>query len=119
MHNHFCFPLATNRLKLSHIMTSFLYPLPQNGNNDLPARKQQEFRVMSYNILADSYAQEHRRELYSNVPNFALAWARRKSMIVKEVEEWEPDVVCFQEVDHYSDLEDALQRHGCVYCSIC
>jgi mRNA deadenylase 3'-5' endonuclease subunit Ccr4 len=73
---------------------------------------------MSYNILADQYAQEHMRELYSRVPRYALEWARRKCLIVREVEEWSPDIVCFQEVDHYTDLADALEQQGYAICSV-
>lgn len=67
---------------------------------------------MSYNILADQYAQVHLRELYSSVPRHTLEWGTRAALISKEVAHWAPDVVCFQEVDHYSHLESLLERHG-------
>lgn len=70
------------------------------------------FRVMTYNILADHYAQEHCRELYSAVPWVALEWSKRAEMIAKEVEHWSPDVVCFQEVDHFEHLKGLLKPHG-------
>lgn len=69
-------------------------------------------RVMSYNILADEYAQGHSRELYSSVPWQALQWKTRVSMIAREVAHWSPDIVCFQEVDHYQDLERLLRPYG-------
>lgn len=67
---------------------------------------------MSYNILADHYAQEHAQELYASVPWAALEWTSRADMIAKEVAHWNPDVVCFQEVDHYKHLQDLLKPHG-------
>ena len=67
---------------------------------------------MSYNILADQYAQEHSRDLYSSVPFRVLEWGTRAALISKEVAHWSPDVVCLQEVDHYRQLERLLERHG-------
>ena len=67
---------------------------------------------MTYNILADQYAQEHAEDLYSSVPWEALEWSSRAAMIAKEVAHWNPDVVCFQEVDHYTHLKALLKPHG-------
>jgi mRNA deadenylase 3'-5' endonuclease subunit Ccr4 len=67
---------------------------------------------MSYNVLADAYAQEHARELYSAVPWAALEWGARAGLIAREVAHWSPDVVCLQEVDHYPHLERLLKPHG-------
>lgn len=83
-----------------------------HGSSTFPIEKKWHFNVMSYNILADEYAKEHQRELYSTVPWSALDWNRRKSLIVKEVDQWKPDVVCLQEVDHYNELADALAKKG-------
>ncbi len=71
-----------------------------------------EIRIMSYNILADHYAQEHAQELYASVPWAALEWSSRADMIAREVAHWKPDVVCFQEVDHYKHLQALLKPHG-------
>ncbi|KAL4513210.1 hypothetical protein Ndes2437B_g08253 [Nannochloris sp. 'desiccata'] len=71
-----------------------------------------QLRIMSYNILADHYAQEHAQELYASVPWAALEWTSRADMIAKEVAYWNPDVVCFQEVDHYKHLQALLKPHG-------
>jgi mRNA deadenylase 3'-5' endonuclease subunit Ccr4 len=71
-----------------------------------------QVRIMSYNILADHYAQEHARELYASVPWAALEWSSRAAMIAKEVAHWNPDVVSFQEVDHYRHLQALLKPHG-------
>jgi mRNA deadenylase 3'-5' endonuclease subunit Ccr4 len=68
--------------------------------------------MMSYNILADSYAREYSKDLYSNVPWSVLAWDKRVRLVAKEVAHYKPDIVCFQEVDHYEHLRDLLQEHG-------
>lgn len=67
---------------------------------------------MSYNVLADAYAQEHARALYSAVPWAALEWGARAGLIAREVAHWSPDVVCLQEVDHYPHLARLLKPHG-------
>ena len=53
-------------------------------------------RVISYNILADHLAHEHSRELYNSSPRYALEWGYRGRLIVREIGEYLPDVVCLQ-----------------------
>ena len=87
----------------------------QLNNYNSPIHHDAEYphvRIMSYNILADHYAQEHAQELYASVPWAALEWTSRADMIAKEVAHWDPDVVCFQEVDHYKHLQALLKPHG-------
>ncbi len=83
------------------------YQTPSDQIHESP-----QVRIMSYNILADHYAQEHAQELYGSVPWAALEWSSRADMIAKEVAHWQPDVVCFQEVDHYTHLQALLKPHG-------
>ena len=68
--------------------------------------------VMSYNVLADAYANEHARELYSSVPDECLCWSSRSRLLEKEISHWSPDIVCLQEVDHFKDIERLLRPHG-------
>ncbi|GAB4817059.1 hypothetical protein N2152v2_004105 [Parachlorella kessleri] len=69
-------------------------------------------RVMSYNILADHLAHEHSRELYSSSPRYALEWGYRGRLIMREIGEYQPDVVCLQEVDHFRELQMGLEEQG-------
>lgn len=55
---------------------------------------------------------EHRRELYSRVPGWALDWKNRLKLLVEEVLHHSPDVLCLQEVDCMDDLREALQPTG-------
>ncbi|XP_069691663.1 2',5'-phosphodiesterase 12 isoform X1 [Periplaneta americana] len=59
------------------------------------------FRVVSYNILADLYADSDvaRKELYPYCPAYALSIDYRKQLIMKELLGYNADIICLQEVD--------------------
>ncbi|XP_033967569.1 protein angel homolog 1 [Pseudochaenichthys georgianus] len=78
-----------------------------------------DFTVMSYNILADDLLQAN-QELYTHCPLEVLDWSYRCSLLLEEIQEWEPDILCLQEVqeNHYhQQLYPALSQMGytCVY----
>lgn len=41
-------------------------------------------------------------------PNEALTWNHRKFLIIEEILQYQPDIMCLQEVDHYNFLEKIL-----------
>lgn len=53
------------------------------------------FSVLSYNILADSYASN---EMYSYCPSWALSWPYRRQNLLREIVGYRADIVCLQEV---------------------
>lgn len=59
------------------------------------------FRVVSYNILADLYADSEvsRTQLYPYCPPYALSVDYRKQLILKELLGYNADIICLQEVD--------------------
>ena len=59
------------------------------------------FRVVSYNILADIYADSDysRNVLYPYCPSYALAIDYRKQLLIKEILGYNADIYCLQEVD--------------------
>ncbi|XP_012224589.1 2',5'-phosphodiesterase 12 isoform X2 [Linepithema humile] len=59
------------------------------------------FRVMSYNILADTYADSDfsKDVLYPYCPQYALDMDYRKQLILKEIIGFNSDIICLQEVD--------------------
>ncbi|XP_034824735.1 2',5'-phosphodiesterase 12 [Maniola hyperantus] len=59
------------------------------------------FRCVSYNILADLYCDsEHTRTiLYPYCPPYALHIDYRKQLILKELQGYNADIICLQEVD--------------------
>ncbi|KAK1893542.1 Protein angel like 1 [Dissostichus eleginoides] len=78
-----------------------------------------DFTVMSYNILADDLLQAN-QELYTHCPLEVLDWSYRCSLLLEEIQKWEPDILCLQEVqeNHYhQQLYPALSQMGytCVY----
>lgn len=71
----------------------------------------ERFTVASYNILADINVIKH-RYLYRNVASYNLRWGGRKKLISNELMQWNPDVICLQEVDKYSDLMRIMEKEG-------
>lgn len=60
-----------------------------------------DFRVVSYNILADYYCDsDHTREtLFPYCPPYALQIDYRKQLCIKEIVGYNADIICLQEVD--------------------
>ncbi|XP_059209337.1 protein angel homolog 1 [Centropristis striata] len=78
-----------------------------------------DFTVMSYNILAEDLL-EANQELYTHCPLEVLDWNYRCSLLLEEIQKWEPDILCLQEVqeNHYHEqLCPVLSQMGyaCVY----
>nr|CAI5857366.1 unnamed protein product [Callosobruchus analis] len=76
-----------------------------------------EFRVVSYNILADLYCDSDytRQVLFPYCPPYALAIDYRKQLILKEIIGYNADIIAMQEVDRKVfkyDLEPTLNQVG-------
>lgn len=56
----------------------------------------ERFTVMSYNILADYLARDHRSKLYFHIPHRILDWEWRKRRILLEFGLWAADIICLQ-----------------------
>ncbi|XP_045599255.2 2',5'-phosphodiesterase 12 [Procambarus clarkii] len=76
------------------------------GNNSL--------RVISYNILAELYADsDHARNiLFSSCPPYALDLDYRKQLLIKEILGYNGDLICLQEVDEKVFNRDLLPALG-------
>uniref|UniRef100_L7LZY6 2',5'-phosphodiesterase 12 n=1 Tax=Rhipicephalus pulchellus TaxID=72859 RepID=L7LZY6_RHIPC len=75
------------------------------------------FRCISYNLLADVYADTKftRSELFPYCAAYALDLSYRKQLLVKELLGYKGDLMCLQEVDRrvfQQDLEPILGDHG-------
>ena len=55
-----------------------------------------EFRVMSYNLLADLYADSDfsRTHLHPQCPPYALSIDYRKQLLIKEILGFHSDIIC-------------------------
>ncbi|KAF7704623.1 protein angel homolog 1 isoform X1 [Silurus meridionalis] len=78
-----------------------------------------DFTIMSYNILAQDLL-EANIELYTHCSEDVLAWENRFQNIFKELQSWEPDIICFQEAqeNHFHEqIYPALIEMGyhCMY----
>ncbi|MCL7025534.1 hypothetical protein MKW94_013066 [Papaver nudicaule] len=67
--------------------------------------------IVSYNILGVANAANH-PDLYRNVSPKFLDWNRRKKLIRNELNEYTPSIICFQEVDRFSDLNHLMKLDG-------
>jgi len=67
------------------------------GHFDLDGRTSSfgTFTVLSYNILADTYATS---DTYSYCPTWALSWAYRRQNLLREIIGYHADIICLQEV---------------------
>ncbi|XVF47908.1 hypothetical protein PTKIN_Ptkin03bG0147600 [Pterospermum kingtungense] len=76
-----------------------------------PSPHSERFIVLSYNILADYLASTH-RSLYFHIPHHMMNWEWRKRNLMFELGLWSADILCFQEVDKFHDLEEQLRSWG-------
>jgi mRNA deadenylase 3'-5' endonuclease subunit Ccr4 len=65
----------------------------------------ENIRVLQYNMLADGLS-GGRDDLgwFSRVSAEDLKWEKRKKMLLKELQQYSPDVITMQENDHYYDF---------------
>ncbi|KHN84886.1 CCR4-NOT transcription complex subunit 6 [Toxocara canis] len=68
------------------IMTTYMDP-------EIPAAP---FTILSYNVLCEEYTTS---ELYSYCPQWALKWQYRKEVILREIREYQADIILLQEVE--------------------
>ncbi|KAK7152428.1 hypothetical protein R3I93_010596 [Phoxinus phoxinus] len=78
-----------------------------------------DFSIMSYNILAQDLL-EANPGLYTHCPEEVLAWDARLRTILRELQIWQPDIICLQEVqeDHFhKQMYPVLAEMGytCIY----
>lgn len=79
-------------------------------------RRPGTFRVLTYNILSEIYANT---QSYPQCPSWALAWTYRKRNLIREMSHFDADILCLQEVqaDHYEDhFQPYFQRKGYEGC---
>ncbi|XP_039394955.1 protein angel homolog 1 isoform X6 [Mauremys reevesii] len=85
--------------------------VPELGSENGPLF---EFRVMSYNILAQDLV-EQSPDLYLHCQPDILDWSYRLPNLLQEIQHWDPDVLCLQEVqeNHYwEQLEPTFRMMG-------
>ena len=62
---------------------------------DEPFYYTESFVITSFNVLASTYAHQH-RSLYPHVPDVLLSWGSRKMRILQELDFASPDIICLQ-----------------------
>ncbi|XP_071446924.1 nocturnin isoform X2 [Hetaerina americana] len=67
-------------------------------------------RVLQWNVLSQALGQEN--DNFMCCPEEALDWQTRRFQMLEEILEYNPDVICLQEVDHFGFLYRALSSVG-------
>ncbi|XP_042226925.1 nocturnin-like isoform X2 [Homarus americanus] len=83
---------------------------PTSSPSSPPLPRPQPFRVMQWNILAQALGTH--ADNFVKCPPTALEWNTRRYRILEEILAHIPQVICLQEVDHYSLLERVLATVG-------
>ncbi|KAL7067376.1 endonuclease/exonuclease/phosphatase family protein [Cryptosporidium serpentis] len=70
------------------------------GFNEANQKEDERIRLVSFNILADIYAQTPKAltEMYISCPQYALQSQYRRSLIIQELIDLDADILCLQEV---------------------
>eukprot|EP01127_Copromyxa_protea_P013202 TRINITY_DN3529_c0_g1_i1.p1 TRINITY_DN3529_c0_g1~~TRINITY_DN3529_c0_g1_i1.p1 ORF type:complete len:901 (+),score=138.88 TRINITY_DN3529_c0_g1_i1:76-2703(+) len=67
-----------------------------NMRSDKSLLQEDGIRVLCYNVLAESYTTAER---FNYCQSWALPWEYRKHRILKDILQYDPDIVCLQEVE--------------------
>ncbi|PSK54056.1 Glucose-repressible alcohol dehydrogenase transcriptional effector [Elsinoe australis] len=71
--------------------------------DETPRPEEDRFTVFDCNILCPKYVTVTQ---YPYVPSRALAWDRRREMVIKEIRDRNADIICLQEIDSESFNEE-------------
>lgn len=82
-------------------MVSHLLPRKWIEINDCLNDESCELTVMTFNLLADGLGLEDFIEVNQN----DLVWEKRRDLIFEEIERINPDIMCFQEMNHFEDFK--------------
>ena len=125
-----CFPVADDLDHFVELVSPVVVSrLPLEADEVFPFEKRQklttelcdaendEFRVMTYNLLADYYADSDfsRTSLFAYCPAEWLHGEYRRQVLLKEIPGYHPDVILMQEVDRKmfrNGLVSVLGKHG-------
>jgi len=89
----------------------------RHGFHPPSTKSSSAFRILTYNILADLYADSDfsRTVLFAQCPDYAMEISYRKLLLLKELSGYQADIMCLQEVDEKvfeHDLKPILGHNG-------
>ncbi|XP_013114219.1 nocturnin isoform X2 [Stomoxys calcitrans] len=71
-----------------------------------PISDPNHIRLLQWNLLSQTLGQNN--DGFVRCPEEALTWENRKFLIVQEILQNSPDILCLQEVDHFKFLQNIL-----------
>jgi len=109
-------PVPVSRLPLADGET-FPFEKRQKLTSEFSSESDSEFRVVSYNLLADYYSDSDftRTSLFPYCPTQWLHGEYRRQVLLREIPGYRPDIVMMQEVDRKmfrNGLKSVLGSHG-------
>lgn len=101
---------SIGQLTLAHDSTC--KPFRQQIFKDVNKESEQEFTVLSYNVLCPKLVNKKK---YPTSPDSALDWFYRRKLIMEQLREFDADIIALQELEteHYETyFMTELERHG-------
>jgi len=85
---------------MASAVSSFKNLLGKKGSGATSKKAAPQFRVCSFNVLAQCYVNQIR---FPYTLPFALKWKHRRVQLMKEVLSYNADILCLQECDNYRE----------------
>lgn len=106
------------------VKRKFLRPDERNGHPDLtdgfrmlnlntisktcsePTTNPAQLRIFQWNMLSQTLGMHN--DGFIRCPSDALTWECRRYQVIQEIVQYDPDIICLQEVDHYKFIQKIL-----------
>lgn len=82
----------------------------ETGSGKSTGNKSPDLRIMQWNLLAQALSQGD--DNFVLCPVSALDWEHRKLHILEELLNYNPTILCLEEVDHFSFIKENLSKAG-------
>ena len=93
----------------AHTRPKQTFPVVRRALEPAAAARAADFSIMTYNVLADMLCTT---EQFPKTDVAALDWAHRRGLILHEVSEWLPDLLCLQELQGNAAGAGADDHHA-------
>jgi nocturnin len=85
--------------------------MPTSASQQGDATGNATFTVMQFNVLADK-PDDNSGYSFTHSPPECIAWDNRKGKIAEEILRFHPDIVCLEELNHFTDFLNPLMSQN-------